>query len=375
MKYKLKEIGEIISGGTPSTKRSDFYATKGIGWITPKDLSNYHKKYICHGARDISKIGLDNSSAKIMPPNSILVSSRAPIGYVAMAEESLATNQGFKSIIPDVSKVLPDYLYYLMLNSKSKLEQVASGSTFKEVSGKTMANFEVDIPEIQKQKYIISLLNPIVKKIELNNQINDNLLELLKSEFNHSVIDNNKKIPINKIFSVQSGFAFKSNDWSITGKNVVKIKDIENNTVSLNNLSKVNNVIQLKKAKKYYVTGGEIVIALTGATLGKIGILPYNFEGYINQRVGLIYPKMSYTSVLGVLLQKEIRNKLISLGHGSAQPNLSPKAVNEMIVNIDIEACRKYDVAFSSLFKKVIYNLNENQVLTKLKMQLLDMYF
>lgn len=205
--------------------------------------------------------------------------------------------------------------------------------------------------------------------------INDNLLELLKSEFNHSVIDNNKKIPINKIFSVQSGLAFKSNDWSITGKNVVKIKDIENNTVSLNNLSKVNNVIQLKKAKKYYVTGGEIVIALTGATLGKIGILPYNFEGYINQRVGLIYPKMSYTSVLGVLLQKEIRNKLISLGHGSAQPNLSPKAVNEMIVNIDIEACRKYDVAFSSLFKKVIYNLNENQVLTKLKMQLLDMYF
>lgn len=175
MKYKLKEIGEIISGGTPSTKHSEYYSENGIGWITPKDLSNYNKRYISHGARDISQTGLDNSSAKLMPPNSVLVSSRAPIGYVVISDGFLATNQGFKSIIPDKSKVLPEYLYYLMSNSKDKLEQVASGSTFKEVSGKTMANFEVDIPELEEQKHIISILNPIIQKIESNNQINDNL--------------------------------------------------------------------------------------------------------------------------------------------------------------------------------------------------------
>lgn len=176
MKYKLKDIGKIVGGGTPSTKHSEYYAENGIGWITPKDLSRYHRKYIFHGQRDISRLGLNHSSAKSMPTNSILVSSRAPIGYVAMAGDTLTTNQGFKNIVPDISKVLPDYLYYLMLNSKDKLEQVASGSTFKEVSGKTMKDFEVDIPEFNKQYEVVSRLNPIIQKIEYNYRLNDNLV-------------------------------------------------------------------------------------------------------------------------------------------------------------------------------------------------------
>lgn len=176
MKYKLKNIGKVVSGGTPSTKRPEYYAKKGIGWITPKDLSGYHNKYIFHGKRDISKLGLDHSSAKLIPTNSILISSRAPIGYVAIAGNTLATNQGFKSIVPDTSKVLPDYLYYLMLTNKGRLEQVASGSTFKEVSGKTMQELEVDIPSLDKQNRVISKLNPIIEKLESNNRINDNLM-------------------------------------------------------------------------------------------------------------------------------------------------------------------------------------------------------
>lgn len=186
MKYRLGEIGKIVGGGTPSTKKKEYYSKSEIGWITPKDLSNYHKKYIAHGARDISRLGLESSSAKLLPPNSILVSSRAPIGYVAMAKNAVATNQGFKSIVPDTSKVLPDYLYYLMLKSTKLLELVASGSTFKEVSGKTMANILVDIPSMQEQQRTVSLLNPIVRKIELNDQINANLDELKTAYFDQS---------------------------------------------------------------------------------------------------------------------------------------------------------------------------------------------
>lgn len=246
MKYKLKEIGKIVSGGTPSTKKSDYYTTNGIGWITPKDLSNYSEKYIYHGARDISKIGLENSSAKIMPSNSILVSSRAPIGYVAMAGEPLAANQGFKSIIPDVSKVLPDYLYYLMLNSKNKLEQVASGSTFKEVSGKTMANFEVDIPKIQEQKYIVSLLNPIVKKVELNNRINDNLLLLLENIFNKFVEGKALNVSLSDICSITNekvdvDTLTLSNYWSNT--NLLHDKKGAMKAEKLPNAKRVNKVI------------------------------------------------------------------------------------------------------------------------------------
>ena len=175
MKYKISEIGKVVGGGTPSTKHTEYYSKKGLAWITPKDLSDYHKKYISHGAKDISEEGLKHSSAKLLPINSILISSRAPIGYVAMSGTDLATSQGFKSIIPDTSKILPDYLYYLMLRSKNKLERIASGSTFKEVSGREMSNFVVDIPELKIQKEIVQKLNPISKEIEKNNLINDNL--------------------------------------------------------------------------------------------------------------------------------------------------------------------------------------------------------
>ena len=175
MKYKISEIGKVVGGGTPSTKHAEYYSKNGIAWITPKDLSDYHKKYIRHGAKDISEEGLKNSSAKLLPVDSILVSSRAPIGYVAMAGTDLATSQGFKSIVPNTSKVMPEYLYYLMLKSKDKLEQIASGTIFKEISGKEMSNFTVDIPELKKQKEIVQKLNPVFKKIEENDQINDEI--------------------------------------------------------------------------------------------------------------------------------------------------------------------------------------------------------
>ncbi|EEU20472.1 restriction endonuclease subunit S [Lactobacillus mulieris] len=177
MKYKVGEIGKVIGGGTPSTKHEEYYTSsgKGIAWLTPKDLSSYSKMYIDHGSRDLTSEGYNNSSAKLLPKDSVLISSRAPIGYVAIAKNEIATNQGFKSIIPDKSKVYPEYLYYLMLENKLNLEKVASGSTFKEVSGKVMKEFEVEIPSLSKQEKILNQLIPIQRKIELNNQINDNL--------------------------------------------------------------------------------------------------------------------------------------------------------------------------------------------------------
>ena len=96
--YRLDEVGDIVSGGTPSTKNEDYYGNE-IPWITPKDLSGYYSKYISKGERSITKLGLEKSSAKLLPKGTILFSSRAPIGYVAIAQEDLCTNQGFKNIV------------------------------------------------------------------------------------------------------------------------------------------------------------------------------------------------------------------------------------------------------------------------------------
>lgn len=176
----LSDIGEIVGGATPSTKDDSNY-DGDIAWLTPKDLSTFTERYIKKGERSITEKGYKSCSTKILPANSVLFSSRAPIGYVAIAANEMCTNQGFKSIIPN-EKVDYMFLYYLLKYKKSAIEGMGSGTTFKEVSGNVMKNIEVRIPkEKSVQKKIAEILDKIDSKIENNNMINRNLLEQMDS--------------------------------------------------------------------------------------------------------------------------------------------------------------------------------------------------
>lgn len=172
---KISELGKVIGGATPSTKKPENYKDGTIPWITPKDLSSFKGRYIKFGERNITEIGLKSCSAQILPKNTVLFSSRAPIGYVAIAANEVCTNQGFKSVIPN-DKTDPLFLYYLLKHNKNKIEGLGSGTTFKEVSGKTMKNIVVLVPKDKIiQEKIAQILNAIDEKIELNNKINNNL--------------------------------------------------------------------------------------------------------------------------------------------------------------------------------------------------------
>ena len=186
--YRLDEIGDIVSGGTPSTKNEDYYGNE-IPWITPKDLSGYDSKYISKGERSITKLGLEKSSAKLLPKGTILFSSRAPIGYVAIAQEDLCTNQGFKNIVCNPQVAHNEFIYYRMKLAKEELESVAGGSTFKEVSGKVMKEFKIKLPSIEQQKRIASILSSLDDKIELNNEMNKTLEEMAQSIFKRWFVD------------------------------------------------------------------------------------------------------------------------------------------------------------------------------------------
>lgn len=172
--YKIEDIGIVVGGATPSTKDSSNY-DGNIPWITPKDLANHNGRYISHGERMISLQGFNNCSCKMLPKNSILFSSRAPIGYVAIANNELCTNQGFKSIIPNNNIVDSLFLYYLLVYYKPVIENMGSGTTFKEVSASVMKNLAINIPEIDEQKKIAAILSSLDDKIELNSRINRNL--------------------------------------------------------------------------------------------------------------------------------------------------------------------------------------------------------
>lgn len=144
-KGTLSDIGTIVGGGTPSKSRTEYYAESGIAWITPKDLSINKSKYIYHGEIDISDLGLKKSSARLVPAGTVLFSSRAPIGYIAIAGHELTTNQGFKSVIPNQT-IGTAFIYCFLKRNLPLIESMSSGSTFKEVSGSVMKQVPVTIP-------------------------------------------------------------------------------------------------------------------------------------------------------------------------------------------------------------------------------------
>ncbi|MFW0895206.1 restriction endonuclease subunit S [Gardnerella sp. Marseille-Q9179] len=171
----ISDLGTVVGGATPSTNKPENYENGNIAWITPKDLAGFSGRYISKGKRNITNKGLSSCSTQLMPKNSILFSSRAPIGYVAIAANEMCTNQGFKSVIPNENT---DYLflYYLLKYNKNKISNLGSGTTFKEISGSAMKHVEVNVPEnIQDQRKISSLLSSIDSKIENNRAINKNL--------------------------------------------------------------------------------------------------------------------------------------------------------------------------------------------------------
>ena len=173
---KISDIGTVVGGATPSTKKNENYESGEISWITPKDLSSFDARYIEKGERNITEIGLKSCSTQLLPINTILFSSRAPIGYIAIAAKELCTNQGFKSIIPN-ENTDPLFLYYLLKYNKDRIENLGSGTTFKEISGSTMKNIKVRVPKVKEiQSKIASILTSIDDKIELNQKINNNLV-------------------------------------------------------------------------------------------------------------------------------------------------------------------------------------------------------
>ena len=162
---RLYNIGNIVGGGTPKTDIKENWNNATIPWLTPADMKNIKGKYAKRGERNISEIGLKNSSAKLMPKGTILYSSRAPIGYIAIANNDISTNQGFKSVVL-IDMKLNKFLYYELIERTPSIISKASGTTFKEISGSEFGKILVAIPPYNEQIKIINKLECLFRKIE-----------------------------------------------------------------------------------------------------------------------------------------------------------------------------------------------------------------
>lgn len=184
---KLGDVADIIGGGTPDTK-NDSYWGGDVPWLTPKDLSGYGSRYILKGERSISYQGLENSSAKMLPTGSVLLTSRAPIGYVAIAKTPLCTNQGFKSFVLK-ENADSEFFYYLLKNNVDYIQGMSSGSTFAEISGSQVKALEFKIPPLDVQKRIAGILGALDDRIDVLRRENVVLEQMAQAVFQSWFVD------------------------------------------------------------------------------------------------------------------------------------------------------------------------------------------
>ena len=366
---KLIDIGQIASGGTPSTK-DDTNFNGDIPWLTPADLSGYKGKYITNGRRNISTKGLSNSSAKLIPSGSILYSSRAPIGYIVIAKNPISTNQGFKNLILG-DHIFNEYVYYYLKGNKDLAESYASGTTFKELSGKRFSSIPIPLPPLPEQHRIVAKIETLFTRLDagvsalttLKTQLKRyrqavlksamegkltakwreehkgkleparELLERIKAERKKEGTKGKsrrrKELPpvdkselpvlpegwgwtyINDISSSYGGYAFSSKLFKEKGKfQVVKIANVKMGKLLLESRPSYIDDVSDNIIDKYFLHRGDCIITLTGTRkkrdYGFIVMITNQRNLLLNQRVALIrFSKLLLCDFFQYALQTE----------------------------------------------------------------------
>lgn len=168
----ISDLGDVVGGATPSTDNANYFCSEGIPWLSPKDLTSTGLKFIYKGEVSITQDAYNSCSTKLMPPGTVLLTSRAPVGTVGIAMNKICTNQGFKSVVPK-SSIGTAYIYYFLKENKQLLERHASGTTFMEISGNVLRNIPAIIPEEQDVVTFRNLCRPLFasqQQIELEIQ-------------------------------------------------------------------------------------------------------------------------------------------------------------------------------------------------------------
>lgn len=186
MNYKLSEIMELIGGGTPKTSIPDYW-NGDIPWLSVKDFNN-ESRYVYKTEKSITKMGLENSSTKLLSKDDTIISARGTVGAIAMIPFPMAFNQFCYGLRAKAKIVDSVFLYYLIKHNVYILKKNTHGSVFDTITRDTFDRIEVDIPHIELQKKIASVLSLIDDKIELNNKINDNLMQQGTSLFNEYLV-------------------------------------------------------------------------------------------------------------------------------------------------------------------------------------------
>lgn len=337
---RLSEIGEIVGGATPQTSNSDYY-DGDVAWITPKDLSGYKYRFISKGSRNISEEGLNNCSTHILPKMSLLFTSRAPIGYIAIANNDICTNQGFKSIIPNKSIVDPLFLYYKIQSETGSIKELGTGTIFPEVSGKVFGNHIITIPPISSQKKIASILSSLDDMIENNMKINDYLAQISEVMFDEEYIKTFNSVLISDLVDV------------CYGKDHKKLNEGTIPTYGSGGI--------MRYVERSLYSGDESVLIPRKGTLNNV---KYTSEPFWCVDT-MFYTKMKRRNITKYVYHFLKKQDLSSMNAGSTIPSMTTEILNSMKINIPNESqMKKLDKALQPLYDLMLTVEKQNNVLS-----------
>ena len=330
-KYTINDLATVVGGGTPDTTVKSYWGGD-IQWFTPCEIGK--NKYVDFSKRTITRDGLDNSSAKLLPLHTILLSSRATVGECSIASNECTTNQGFQSLIAKQCNI--DFLYYLIQTKKKDLIRNACGSTFLEISANEIRKIKVAVPVQNEQEQIAKLLSLIDERIATQNKIIEDLKKL-KSAISKYLFARKDlletTICLSNIATLKNGYAFQSGKYNALGKwKILTITNVPGeryiNDEDCNCIINLPNDIQDHQVLKE----GDILISLTG-NVGRVS-LRKNGNYLLNQRVGLLQlaKNVNQEFLYQILSSQRFENSMIACGQGAAQMNIGKGDVENYVL-------------------------------------------
>lgn len=375
---KLSELAAIQTGPFGSQLHKEDYVVHGTPIVTVEHLGS--RKFTEQNLPCVSDKDKERLKKYVLKTGDIVFSRVGSVdrcSYVSAEYEGWMFSGRCLRVRP-CEKLNPEYLYYFFLLEETKqfVRNIATGATMPSINTKFMGEIPIRVPSLETQNKIASILWMIDDKIELNEKVNNNLLEQALTMYSTQFAALDRNGCIGDYCSVKSGFAFKSSWWTTNGVKVIKIGSINQDNLNLLECSYVDED-KVDKAKDFKVTAGDLLIAMTGATIGKFAMVPYSSDTLlVNQRVGKFFlgnnPVEKLPFIYCTLKQPDVYYEIVNRGQGSAQPNISASDIMSIPCVIPSQdAINDFNGTAQPLFDLIISNQRENQQLSEVRDTLL----
>lgn len=397
--YNLTQLFKIVTGSTPSTKSELYWKDGNILWVTPTDLSSLGNNiFISNSERKITNQALNHSNLTLLPIDSIILSTRAPVGYVAINKKELCFNQGCKAlVIKDEDKTNSLFYYYYFLFIRNYLESISGGSTFKELSKDSLKNLSVPLPDIAEQNQIANILSTVDEAIQKADEaitkterIKQAMMQKLLSEGIVGIhpFGRHKEFKQTKIGKTPSDWAIrkigevinKSGKIDPTKSNnefkYVDISSINNQTFKIISTNKIDKNNAPSRARKL-IKKDNIIYATTRPYLQNIAIVPQSLDNQIcstgfcvmEPDEKIVSNKWLFYNVITSRFNRRIEAKM----KGATYPAVNDSDLYEELISVpSITEQNKITDIFDDLSRKLDLEISRKQSLEKIKQGLMD---